>query len=116
MSATASRTGEALGTLLAMRSRAYPSPVTPQCEQPVALVQKSNGYPTDKAIENRRLKAVRKGQDPDLCSKGSSYVVGGRHYCATHAGVVALATLVAAGRAGVIAIDPEDDGEQEKHA
>jgi hypothetical protein len=115
VSTAASRTGEALGTLLAMRSRAYPSPVTPQCEQPVALVQKSNGYPTDRAIENRRLKAIRKGQDPELCSKGSSYVVGGRHYCATHAGMVALATLVEAGRAGVIAVDAED-GEQEKHA
>lgn len=93
---------DALRALAAARTRPVPAPPTPQCEHPVILETQANGYPTTEAIEARRLRMARKGYDASLCSHSSSHVIGRRHYCAQHAGHVALAILLRAGDASVI--------------
>jgi hypothetical protein len=66
-----------------------------QCEAPV---------PTDESwnpawLISRRERAVRKGYDPEKCTRGATIRIDGVPLCRQHAGSIAIATLVREARA-----------------
>lgn len=68
-------------------------PDTPQCQRPFVREVGANGYPLPSWFEQRDAKLVRRGFDPTLCGRSSSWIVNGIHYCGLHAGITALEIL-----------------------
>lgn len=76
-----------------VRRTRQPHPETPQCQRPFVREVAPNGYPLPSWFEQRDAKLVRKGFDPSLCGRRSSWIVNGSHYCGLHAGITALEIL-----------------------
>jgi len=93
---------DALRALAAARTRPWPHPPTPQCQHPVPRITGPDGFPKPESIDRQTARMVAQGKDPALCAHRSSYLVGGRHYCGQHAGMVALDLLITAGLAAEI--------------
>lgn len=68
---------------------------TPQCCVEVHL----NPAVPETYYRHRRRRAEPKGYDIRLCSHSSAYEIDGAHYCARHAGMIALQILMAGGTA-----------------
>lgn len=70
------------------RLRAAPLPPvkTPQCDAPF-------DPETWACPEVRKARFKKRGLDPNRCGKSSTYVIGGKHYCGSHAGMKALEIL-----------------------
>jgi len=74
------------------------APATPQCAHPITREPGATGYPRPASIARQRSKMQAKGMNPDQCARSSSYAIGERHYCGTHAALMALQAMVEIGQ------------------
>lgn len=80
-------------------ARLKPSPVeriiTPQCCVPMVR----NPAVPSVYWKHRKHMDEPKGFDSNHCAHSSAYVIDGKHYCARHAGQIALSILLTGGTA-----------------